>query len=276
MGYLELVASRVTHPSRESGWLAATQGSLAGSAKAPRGGVAPSPPTANMAARDSHPGASATPGSDNVLAASDDNVTPCAVQMLLAYGDAGLLVAVLSRINAAAVLAAASSACKALAAASAHPSVWGSQCNKLWSGKVYVPERCKQLLASGQSALAYRTSLADSRRTRITADELTSQTLRWRFKAAAGEDWTAFDPYWQGEEPLSLRFQPDGRVVRQPRSHGVGSPPVLDDSVELTWRFCNSPDFHVNLLLAHSSPTSAQSHQFSNRAPHMRRSAPRC
>ena len=108
---------------------------------------------------------------------------------------------------------------------------------------MYVPERCKQLVASGQCALAYRTSLVDSRRTRITADELTSQTLRWRFKAAAGEDWTAFDPYWRGEEPLSLRFQPDGRVVRQPRSHGVGTEPVLDNSVELTWRFCNFPDF---------------------------------
>jgi len=95
-------------------------------------------------------------------------------------------------------------------------------------------------LAEGHGSLAFSSSLADACRTHITVDELTSLTWQWRFKADVGEDWLEMDPWWQGGQPLTSRFHPDGRVVRLPRV-GTDAAPILDDSVVITWRFCNKP-----------------------------------
>jgi hypothetical protein len=187
----------------------------------------------------------AAPGSGRAVPADSEAASPSpnVLQLLLDHGDSGLLVAVLSAIADPAILASTCSTCKALAVAGKHPRVWSHHCHELWSGgrEAYVPQRCRQLLAEGRGSLAFSSSLADACRTHLTVDELTSLTWQWRFKAAVGEEWLEIDPWWQGSQPLTSRFQPDGRVVRLPRT-GTDAAPILDDSVAITWRFCNKPD----------------------------------
>ena len=59
-----------------------------------------------------------------------------------------------------------------------------------------------------------RLSIADSKRTSLTRDELCSQTWRFRFKRAAGEEWLAVDPYWTDNNPATITFTADGTTER--------------------------------------------------------------
>ena len=59
-----------------------------------------------------------------------------------------------------------------------------------------------------------RLSVADAKRTSLTRDELCSQTWRFRFKRAAGEEWLAVDPYWTDNNPATITFTADGTTER--------------------------------------------------------------
>jgi hypothetical protein len=63
--------------------------------------------------------------------------------------------------------------------------VWDRLCRRLWSTKVYVPQRFVNQLG-GNSKEAYRQSLADGRRQTITKEELVQFVWNFRFKEAAG------------------------------------------------------------------------------------------
>ena len=76
-----------------------------------------------------------------------------------------------------------------------------------------------------------RLSVADSKRTSLTRDELCSQTWRFRFKRAAGEEWLAVDPYWTDNNPATIRFTADGTTER------AGT---WELEVEVKWRWGHS------------------------------------
>ena len=76
-----------------------------------------------------------------------------------------------------------------------------------------------------------RLSVADSKRTSLTRDELCSQTWRFRFKRAAGEEWLAVDPYWTDNNPATITFMADGTTER------AGT---WELEVEVKWRWGHS------------------------------------
>ena len=76
-----------------------------------------------------------------------------------------------------------------------------------------------------------RLSIADSKRTSLTRDELCSQTWRFRFKRAAGEEWLAVDPYWTDNNPATITFTADGTTER------AGT---WELEVEVKWRWGHS------------------------------------
>ena len=76
-----------------------------------------------------------------------------------------------------------------------------------------------------------RLSIADSKRTSLTRDELCSQTWRFRFKRAAGEEWLAVDPYWTDNNPATITFTADGSTER------AGT---WELEVEVKWRWGHS------------------------------------
>lgn len=90
--------------------------------------------------------------------------------------------------------------------------VWEDQCRKLWSRKVYVPERYRILLAQGKAQEALKGSILDSRRAAITIEEFSGMPFFFRFKKAAGRYWTDMDPYWQNDEPICMRFNKSGPI----------------------------------------------------------------
>lgn len=80
----------------------------------------------------------------------------------------------------------------------ADDGVWIQKCESLWEKKRYVPEKFwAEKSQPGQARRAYFGSIKDSRRERITADELCSVTWSFRFKKNAGRIWTRDDPYWK-------------------------------------------------------------------------------
>jgi len=114
-------------------------------------------------------------------------------------------------------------------AAASDNFLWSNFCNKLWEGKVYIPEKIKKIKLEN-SKLAYRESLLDSSRQHVTEEELTSFIWNFRFKEQAGEEWIATDPWWQGQEPIRFQFLTNGSMER------YDDHKVLRD-VERKWRF---------------------------------------
>ncbi|CAM9670893.1 unnamed protein product, partial [Hapterophycus canaliculatus] len=69
--------------------------------------------------------------------------------------------------------------------------VWQAARDRLWEGKVFVPESSRTMRAKE----GYIASLRDSTRTWLLPEELTSFSWWFRFKQQAGEAWTAQDPW---------------------------------------------------------------------------------
>ena len=86
------------------------------------------------------------------------------------------------------------------------------QCRKLWSNKVYVPERYRILLAQGKAQEALKGSVLDSQRTAITMEEFWGIPFFFRFKKAAGRYLMDLDPFWQNNRPLCINFRKDGPI----------------------------------------------------------------
>ncbi|CBN74588.1 conserved unknown protein [Ectocarpus siliculosus] len=74
--------------------------------------------------------------------------------------------------------------------------VWRAARDRLWEGKVFVPESSRAMRAKE----GYIASLRDSKRTWLHAEELTSFSWWFRFKQQAGEAWTAQDPWYRNEK----------------------------------------------------------------------------
>ena len=95
-------------------------------------------------------------------------------------------------------------------------NLWKDLCIRFWADKAAVPKCFRSLLCTGRSKEAFIESLRDSRRTSITAEELSSFKFYFRFKRVAGRYWTEKDPFWSMNEPLRISFSPDGLVTGFP------------------------------------------------------------
>ena len=104
--------------------------------------------------------------------------------------------------------------------------VWRDVCSCLWADKVYVPHEYRDLRDSGRSKDAFTGSVLDSKRTAISADELTTLDFDFRFKRSAGTYWTDRDPFWISNTPLRIKYSMDGSVSGFPW-----------DSLQMRWHF---------------------------------------
>lgn len=101
--------------------------------------------------------------------------------------------------------------------ASRNEAGWTILCHDLWKDKVHVLEGACHSLNSME---AYRKSLQDAKdRQCLTIDELcydeetrTGTIWSFRFKEAAGPDWTRHDPWYNGMHARKMVFLRDGSV----------------------------------------------------------------
>ena len=95
-------------------------------------------------------------------------------------------------------------------------TIWSLLCRRLWKDKAYVPDKFQELSGSGKSLRAFRDSILDSKRCAISAEEISLFSFYFRFKASAGQFWTAQDPYWVTGSPLRVHFSSGGLIAEQP------------------------------------------------------------
>mmetsp|Transcript_22182 Transcript_22182/g.54933 ORF Transcript_22182/g.54933 Transcript_22182/m.54933 type:complete len:405 (-) Transcript_22182:78-1292(-) len=113
--------------------------------------------------------------------------------------------------------------------ASKNSAGWDHLCQSLWKAKIHVSREARQELQSSSSSSkrgdesamsAYRISLLDSQnRDHVTREELifdpeTGSGTIWsfRFKEAAGIDWTTVDPWYNNQPCRKMVFLEDGSV----------------------------------------------------------------
>ena len=97
-----------------------------------------------------------------------------------------------------------------------------------------MPQEAKDLLALGEARRAYVVSIEDSKRQRLTTEELTSYTWFHRMKASAGPGWLESDPYWLGKQSNQRRFTENGDMA-------CVTPSDPDAGVEIRqWRWVSS------------------------------------
>mmetsp|Transcript_18921 Transcript_18921/g.63409 ORF Transcript_18921/g.63409 Transcript_18921/m.63409 type:complete len:341 (-) Transcript_18921:399-1421(-) len=134
--------------------------------------------------------------------------------------------------------AACRAVCRAWRALASGPDVWRPLCERLWADKAYIPQHIRCLAASNPCA-AYGASLQDSRRCRITSEELCAFRWHSRMKEAAGPAWTAEDPWWMGREPRQRRFTEDGQAYVVGEGFGDEAQPTRMG----TWSFLRRRDW---------------------------------
>jgi hypothetical protein len=135
------------------------------------------------------------------------------------------------------------------------PVLWNHFVELLWSTKVYVPVMAKKLRILNPK-IAYYFSLTDSKRNFIMVEELNDFVWRFRFKEAAGEDWTSLCPWNQGGAALRLKFLGDPKEVRYepsplipPEFHAMNEGIII--RWELKWKSASSKyKKHVRNYLA--------------------------
>ncbi|KAM7262724.1 hypothetical protein ACFE04_000407 [Oxalis oulophora] len=93
--------------------------------------------------------------------------------------------------------------------------LWTSKCEELWHGKAHIPRMSR---AQGLSKLtAYSLSIMDSKRTRITKDDLCDHAWEFHYTREVPEYWQNLDPFWTGTVPVMHRyFHPDGSQTADP------------------------------------------------------------
>ncbi|XP_078173584.1 uncharacterized protein LOC144567343 [Carex rostrata] len=99
--------------------------------------------------------------------------------------------------------------------------LWAHRLSELWTGKAHIP-RCAQV--RGLSRLrAYSLSVMDSKRVRITREDLCDRVWEYRFKATAPEYWRNLDPSWTNTgRPMWRYFHPDGTHTADPGDKAWG------------------------------------------------------
>jgi len=91
---------------------------------------------------------------------------------------------------------------------------WEKHCRELWKDKFTV--RTRSLHQIKPSIRAYCLSVEESRRIRITVDDLCSYSWNFWYKREAGNYWVNYDPYWRGLHPMRRYFHRDGYVSADP------------------------------------------------------------
>ena len=117
--------------------------------------------------------------------------------------------------------------------------LWKHRCEALLADKVYVPDKCNELLQEGKAFEAYRFGVVDAKREHMSVSELTSFTWYRRMKRTAGEHWTDNDPYWQGATPHQSHYHEDGTTTLT-MTPGYEHPMLSPDQDEppiLNWRW---------------------------------------
>lgn len=146
---------------------------------------------------------------------------------------------------------------------------WSARCHELWARKIHIDSKAVALLKStcyvSHHALAmhaYRLSCQDAHfRQHIRLEELCFDVQNqkgtiwnFRFKEAAGPDWTLTDPWYAGQEARQLVFLRDG-TVKQVNVMNVANQsgstaiellePFFDTShaggFEIHWKFIERP-----------------------------------
>ena len=149
---------------------------------------------------------------------------------------------------------------------------WKNLCSILWRGKIHVPPSAR---SHPNHMEAYRMSVVDARdRQHITLEEFTynpgthkGTVWSFRFKEAAGPDWTTMDPWYNGRPCRKMVFLENGAVktyvpqgsssseLEDPRfgyamHNGMRDndaaainevPTLLDPPVAMNWRFLTRP-----------------------------------
>ena len=104
-------------------------------------------------------------------------------------------------------------------------ALWRKLCDGLWDLKSHVPQDSRIMYDSEQCRGAFTVSSslqADS----ITTDELVNFTFSFRFKRTAGRYWTDKDPFWTENQPLCIKFLPNGSISGFPW-----------DTPQMNWHF---------------------------------------
>lgn len=83
--------------------------------------------------------------------------------------------------------------------------LWNESCERLWTGKVYIPPKIRALRITSPRE-AYVASVIDSRRKYPTKEEFSAFHWRCRFKEDAGEYWTNMDPYYVNTDHTASEF----------------------------------------------------------------------
>lgn len=94
-------------------------------------------------------------------------------------------------------------------------ALWSPLCEQLWTGKAHIPRLAK---VPGLSKLArYSRAIIDSKRVRITREDLCDHAWGFHFTEAAPPYWKNLDPYWRGSgRPMRRYFHPDGSHTADP------------------------------------------------------------
>mmetsp|Transcript_22229 Transcript_22229/g.40379 ORF Transcript_22229/g.40379 Transcript_22229/m.40379 type:complete len:320 (+) Transcript_22229:191-1150(+) len=136
---------------------------------------------------------------------------------------------------------------------------WSAHCQRLWRDKVFVPQ---QATTHEHAMVAYQTSLEDATyRQDITMQELCylvseqkGTIWSFRFKQSAGDDWTAVDPWYRGQEERRMVFLTDNTVKEYiaytsqeyknltiPIFARLDTGVLVDPFGRVTWRWLSQP-----------------------------------
>ncbi|XP_057815008.2 uncharacterized protein LOC131028689 [Cryptomeria japonica] len=119
-------------------------------------------------------------------------------------------------------------------------ALWEKHTRELWEGKVYIDP--KALRPSLRPVEAFAISIRESRRTRLTMEEICSFTWTVHFKSNAPAYWLSMDPIYNGLPPMQRFFHPDGYV-------NPGSNDPVWGGHECNWKFVNVGGERVNVRI---------------------------
>jgi len=142
--------------------------------------------------------------------------------------------------------------------ASKNSAGWSNLCKRLWETKVHVSPAA---ISTTDSMTAYRMSIQDARnRNHVEPHEFlfdsetrTGTIWSFRFKEAAGTDWTSWDPWYQGQPCRKMVFLQNGIVKEyhpqeDSNNSSLGDPPfservgnMVDPPIPMSWRYVTRP-----------------------------------
>lgn len=112
--------------------------------------------------------------------------------------------------------------------------LWDSFIEPLWKSKIYISDTAQQLRRINPR-IAYYFGLTDATRSFITVEELKDFLWRFRFKEAAGDDWTSLCPWNQGYPAIRLKFETDPQEIK----YEVDSSPAfsaMNEGISIRWQ----------------------------------------